>query len=236
MEDIYMRKNIGILISVLLGLAVVMQLVSCSNSDNDDNKITITYESGVYSSIWNSELRKRQDYQTTFTEKVESDSQLKLKNVAELGWETVKQGYTIDYWQDSKQNKTYEVGETVQFSDDVTLKAHWTNKVVTVTFNKNGGEITETTQTSPKSYFTLTNASTLYLYRIGYTFKGWSKSESAETVDFEDGASITTYDDITLYAVWEENPKLTVTFSANGGTIETQMQTIEDIEEIKLDE
>ena len=204
-----MKKFIIFFMCALVGTATV---ISCSNnSDNEPTSITITYDSG---------------FEKKYKETVAVESSVTIKSVAELGWEKLKEGYLIDYWEDSNQNKNYEIGKTVQFSTDVILQAHWTNKTFTIHFDANGGEIRTSSQTSTTNIFFLDTANTLGLYRIGYSFKGWSKSESAETVDFTDGAWGEIYADITLYAVWEENPKYTVTFSANGGTIETQTQTI----------
>jgi len=54
-----------------------------------------------------------------------------------------------------------------------------------------------------------------------YTFLGWSKSISG-SVDYTDGAKLSSASDITLYAQWSENPR--IVYKANGGVGEDVTQ------------
>ena len=70
----------------------------------------------------------------------------------------------------------------------------------TVSYNANGGSVTpESEEATGGSSVTLPVPT-----RSGYIFLGWSKNKSAGSPEYEQGDSITVTEDITLYAVWEE--------------------------------
>ena len=82
---------------------------------------------------------------------------------------------------------------------------------VKITLDANGGSFsettgkTETTQTlliKKNQASKLPKADELGLSRENYNFKGWAKSQQG-TVEFDDGADITSSTDLTLYAQWE---------------------------------
>ena len=58
--------------------------------------------------------------------------------------------------------------------------------------------------------------------RSGYTFLGWSKYSSASSATYTAGDTVSvTYDDLTLYAVWQENKQYYYAYlyyNANGGS------------------
>ena len=101
-------------------------------------------------------------------------------------------------------------------TSDQTLYAHWVNNKYTVTFNSNGGSTPSFTSKEVSynvKYGELPNNMT----RTGYTFDGWSTSETgAYRITSED--PVTTSGDHTLYARWKGNI-YTVTFDSNGGSI-----------------
>ena len=104
-------------------------------------------------------------------------------------------------------------------TSDMTLYAHW-REIFTITYDANGGEV------SPTSVTVLDgdSMSTLPIpVRDNYTFLGW-------TTDLTTGILIdTTYippTDGTLYAVWQENAKFTVTFDPNNGVLEDNTRLI----------
>lgn len=87
---------------------------------------------------------------------------------------------------------------------------------VTVTFNANGGEGTMSDQTIPYNTATALDANTFT--RTGYTFQGWATEQSGAK-EYNDGASVTLIEDITLYAVWQINShNVTFTQPTSGGT------------------
>ena len=85
---------------------------------------------------------------------------------------------------------------------DVTTSTFTVNGKVTVTFNKNDGSGTTTTQ--QVDYNTATALTANAFTRTGYTFQGWATEASGAKV-YNDGASITITAATTLYAVWQVN-------------------------------
>lgn len=81
---------------------------------------------------------------------------------------------------------------------------------VTVTFDANGGTGTMAAQTIIAGTATVLTANAFT--REGYTFLGWSLSNSATTATYADGESVTMTGDATLYAVWGVTATFTATF------------------------
>ena len=130
-----------------------------------------------------------------------------------------KTGYTFVGWSTSingaveyTDGATYIMGTNSSY----TLYAVWEANKNTVIFNSNGGSGTMSSQAiATDSSASLTANS---FTKAGYTFKGWSTSESG-SVEYTDGATYTmgTNSSYALYAVWEAN-KNTVRFNSNGGS------------------
>ena len=123
-----------------------------------------------------------------------------------------KAGYTFKGWYTSENDKS-KVKDTDSVSASVTYYAQWTANTYTVTFNPNGGTVTDDTKT-------LTYGGTLGTLptptRTGYTFAGWYTAASGGTKVTT--ASTVPSADTTYYAHWTANT-YTVTFNANGGTL-----------------
>ena len=100
---------------------------------------------------------------------------------------------------------------------DVTTSTFTVNGKVIVTFDKNDGSGTTTTQ--QVDYNTATALTVNTFSRTGYTFQGWATEASGAKV-YDDGASITITAATTLYAVWQANTHM-VTFSPSptGATV-----------------
>ena len=94
-----------------------------------------------------------------------------------------------------------------------TLYARWAPKSYTVTFDPNGGSVSQTTKTVTYTY----NYDELPTpTRTGYTFKGWyTQVIGGEKIT--ETTKVTNPSNHTLYAIWEAN-QYTVTFNANGGS------------------
>ncbi len=100
---------------------------------------------------------------------------------------------------------------------DVTTSTFTVNGKVTVTFDKNDGSGTTTTQQVDYNTATVLTANTFT--RTGYTFQGWATEASGAKV-YNDGASITITAATTLYAVWQVNThKVTFSPSPTGATV-----------------
>ena len=102
--------------------------------------------------------------------------------------------------------------ETKNVTFDVTVPA-WTS--YTVSYNANGGSGAPSSQTKWKDQ-TLTLSSTKPT-RTGYTFLGWSTSNTATSATYSSSGSYTVNSAATLYAVWSENA-LTVNYYSNYAT------------------
>lgn len=99
----------------------------------------------------------------------------------------------------------------------------------TLSYNANGGSGAPSNQTGSNTgtspYYTFTVSSTVPT-RTGYTFLGWSTSDSATSASYTGGGSITVTSSGTtaLYAVWKANT-YTVSYNANGGSGAPAAQT-----------
>lgn len=85
----------------------------------------------------------------------------------------------------------------------------------TISYNANGGSGAPANQT--KTHGTNITLSTTTPTKTGYTFKGWSTSSAATTVNYAPGATFTTNANTTLYACWDPL-RYNVVFNANGGS------------------
>ena len=126
-------------------------------------------------------------------------------------------GYDFTGWFDADGN---EVTASTVFStaDDVTLTAQWTAKTFNVTFDAGEGVSDPAAQTVTygTAYGQLPTVS-----RDGYTFAGWYDGEEQVTAaTVFDGTA-----DVTLTARWTANT-YTVTFDANGGTVDPASMTV----------
>ena len=119
------------------------------------------------------------------------------------------EGYTITGWYTTR---TYDDGTEWNFAEDTVtqntvLYAKYEARTYTITFNANGGEGSEYTQT-----FTFGEPQQLKangFVNEGYTFAGWTLDRSTEEILFQD-QQIVTFDnadensDFTVYAVWTQ--------------------------------
>lgn len=108
-------------------------------------------------------------------------------------------------------------GDGTYCPKDVTTSTFTVNGKVIVTFDKNDGSGTTTTQ--QVDYNTATALTANIFNRTGYTFLGWATEASGAKV-YNDGASITITAATTLYAVWQANThKVTFSPSPTGATV-----------------
>lgn len=125
--------------------------------------------------------------------------------------------YAFAGWFDtSASSGGTQLTTTTKVTSNKTWYARWTSiyKNYTVTWNGNGG----TPSKSSSSFHYNDALGTLpTATRTGYTFKGWSTSETG-TVNVSTTTKVTA--NVTYYAVWTINP-YTWTFDANGGTGDT---------------
>jgi large repetitive protein len=132
-------------------------------------------------------------------------------------------GYRFNGWSDGTLNlgagATYIVS-----SSPVTLTAQWIANVYTVIYDWNGGS---GSGTSNDSFTVGTSAITLPVVgnhvKDGFTFSGWSESTSGSLLS----GGYTPTADTTLYAIWGSG-SYTTTYSANGGTVATSSEAVQN--------
>ena len=125
-----------------------------------------------------------------------------------------RSGYTFMGWYSDQSRGTQITAATVVPNWSVTYWARWQADSVTLRWNANGGTVSPTSaRISPGSPLGTLPVPT----RAGYTFEGWY---TARTGGDRIGANTPAPGrDITYWARWKECPNITVTWNANGGTV-----------------
>ncbi|MBQ7369667.1 MAG: InlB B-repeat-containing protein [Clostridia bacterium] len=139
-----------------------------------------------------------------------------------LGWSKTQTATTAEY-ADEKTVKNLTTAD----EDTITLYAIWRAHTYTIKYEANGGtgEILDTSLFYDESKILPKNV----FERTGYTFLGWSQTQTATTAEYTDEQQIknlTTVDEdtITLYAIWRAHT-YKVAYNANGGTGSKSSQT-----------
>lgn len=101
---------------------------------------------------------------------------------------------------------------------EATLKLVYAPRKIEVSFDANGGTGSMAAMEIP--YGVETALTTNSLTRTGYTFAGWATSEAGEVV-YADGGKVTlsTDEDVVLYAVWTKNSYQVTYEDENGETL-----------------
>jgi len=127
-----------------------------------------------------------------------------------------RDGYWFIGWYDAAEggSKIGDAGATYNPSGEITLYAHWQEKIeYTVTYNANGGNCGTASATYQGTPLTLPTST-----RTGYTFKGWYTATSGGVKIGDAGAQYIPSANITLYAQWEKTP-YKITVSTNNATV-----------------
>ena len=134
-------------------------------------------------------------------------------------------GYTFLGWYTQKDGGEKVTTDTF-FTENSTIYAHWqeqTAQEYTVTFDANGGSVSTTSTTTKDGKLESLPAPT----NDGYDFLGWYTEETG-------GEKVTTdtvfTKDTTIYAHWQKQAaqEYTVTFDANGGSVNPSSATTTD--------
>lgn len=120
-------------------------------------------------------------------------------------------GYSLEGWY-KETGLTNKVSSEDTVTSSITLFAKWTPNQYTVTFNPNGGTVT---QTSTTVTYDSTYGDLPVPTRSGYAFAGWYTDETGGTKITKD-SPVKITEAQTLYAHWTPI-KYTVTFNAKGG-------------------
>ncbi len=127
-----------------------------------------------------------------------------------------RDGYWFIGWYDAANGgkKVGDAGATYNPSGEITLYAHWQEKVeYTVTYNANGGTCGTASATYQGTALTLPTPT-----RTGYKFLGWYTAASSGTKIGDAGASYIPEANITLYAQWQIN-SYTIKVTTNNATV-----------------
>jgi len=179
-----------------------------NNVENNDNTYTITYNvnGGVNGPV-------NQDKETGESVTISSTVPTRI-GYTFSGWNTIADG----------SGTSYSAGTTYSTDADLILYAVWTPNTYTISYNSNGGSgTTNATSCSYGKSCTLRNNA---FTKTGYTFIGWTDSETGTEVVYEDEYTILLYNqtsNMTLYALWKINT-YTVSYNANYGTGEPSDQ------------
>lgn len=125
---------------------------------------------------------------------------------------STRTGHTLNGWYTATSGGTKVTASTIPTSN-MTLYAHWSPTVYTVTYNLNGGtgsSCTNKTITYGAEYGTLCTPT-----KTGNTFGGWY-SDSALTNKVTSTTLVSTTSNVNLYAKWTPNT-YTITYNTNGG-------------------
>ena len=131
-------------------------------------------------------------------------------------------GYKFTGWSGASTSTNTSI--TVTMDGDKTLTAKFEPITYTVTFSANGGTGTIPNQ-SAQSGNSITLPTGSNLSKTGSTFDGWNTNASGTGTNYGGGSSFFVTKDVTLYAEWEIIPTYTITFNANGGTVNPTSST-----------
>ncbi|MCL2134665.1 MAG: InlB B-repeat-containing protein, partial [Candidatus Bathyarchaeota archaeon] len=139
-----------------------------------------------------------------------------------------RDGYVFSHWMVACANGTSLVLPVSGIPDGttgvITLTAVWvpnTTEEFTVTYNGNeytNGNIPvdDANPYTAGSTVIVLDANTMI--KSNFTFLGWALTSTATTATYQAGDTFDITQDTTLYAVWQENSKYTVTYNGNNNT------------------
>ena len=126
-----------------------------------------------------------------------------------------KTGYTFDGWTWDSSNLSLTLGGGVKVYGNATIKASWTPNKYRLTYNSNDGSgITDYSDSYYDSEWTVDKSFT----RSGFELLGFADSSSATTATYKNGDKIKVTGNKTIYAVWKELPKVTLSYTGDAST------------------
>lgn len=116
----------------------------------------------------------------------------------------MREGYTFLGWAESSTaaSPSYSAGGSFTKNENITLYAVWKALAYTVSYDANGGTGVPAAQT--KYHNTALTLSYTTPTRQGYTFLGWSASNTAANPSYAAGGVFSQNANTTLYAVWKK--------------------------------
>ena len=134
----------------------------------------------------------------------------------DVSYELLNDGYAFDGWYYDSECTERADFYSIVVSDDITLYAGWSEPIVYITWNSNGGYISGDPNCSEYTEPLVNWIDHIHTCeRPGYVFDGWyNEPECVSHVDFEGDAYT---GNVTIYAGWVE--AVSVTWDGNGGYI-----------------
>lgn len=165
----------------------------------------------------------------TFTQSVARDNKANAPGVA-----PEREGYTFAGWY-AKDEYNKDTGATpfnfdTPITKDTILFGKLTPKIYNIEYNLNGASGTAPIAQT-KKHGQAVPLSTEVPTREGYTFLGWSENPNAAAPAYKSGEmyNVDTAENVTLYAVWQENVYNIVINAGEGYTVHTDsaLMTVE---------
>ncbi len=185
--------------------------------ENADLTLYAVWESGSYSIVYDA---------NGGTDAPTPQTANKSSNITISTNKPTREGYEFVGWSTSNTASEREVqyrgGETYTGRTSMMLYAVWRQKTYTITYNANGGSPTPSSQT--KRYGESIYITTSRPSRTHYYFVGWSKNANSKTADYYPNQVYRDNQSVTLYAVWSSAGFFSITYDANGGIGEPDIQ------------
>ena len=132
-----------------------------------------------------------------------------------------RSGYTFVKWTTRKDGSgaSYKPGDKATFKGNVTLYANWKQNPYYITFNANGGA------NPPAKVAVVPGSNGLIPSEIpknsGCTFVCWNTAANGSGDKYMPNSAIKPTQDMTLYAIWKNNPTVKVTYLTLSGKSES---------------
>lgn len=130
----------------------------------------------------------------------------------------VKTGFIFSGWNTAGDatGTSVAVGGTFTPSGNTTMFAKWTTYTITYNGNGNSAGSVPSSQNGVTALTLATNSGNLA--KTNKYFAGWNTQANGLGTTYSESASFTPTANITLYALWSDDPILTLNYSANGAT------------------
>jgi len=149
----------------------------------------------------------------TTTQEVYYEGTINLTEPTKTGYDFQK--WTVESGTGTLSDNTFKMG-----LGDTTIKANWKAQEYSLTFNPNGGAVT---QGSKKITYGSTYGELPTATRDGYEFLGWFESQMGGN-EVTSETSVDKEGNVTVYAGWKPN-RYTLTFNLDGGNYDGTLPT-----------
>ena len=220
-------NNTTLLTGLTPGITYTINIGTVTVTSGSATKFTsIIYDSTAGSTLARIDypIGNNVSYQLTVPSGTDASHSLKLLVYAGVAGSTsgVAMQYTNIRYGTSASGDAFTSSRTVATASNHTIYAVWAPLTRTITYNANGGNDAPSATTYVYQPQGTTNLSSTIPTRTGYTFLGWSTSNTATSASYSAGQAwnLSNASNYTLYAVWRANV-MTVYLRPNGATTNT---------------